>query len=134
MKIGNGQPTVGSSSLIERMQKAHAKEKTEVEEASSFSVDAPAPPPQTKEASPLEKSVMGIAERVLDGDLDDPSQVRREVISSIVDDRYGAMIDPESKQQTVDALEVALSDDPAFAAEVDNMLILAAQELATAPD
>jgi hypothetical protein len=73
---------------------------------------------------------MGIAERVLKGDLSDPVATRREVLSAIVDDKFGDMVEPSQKRRTLEMLEATLGEDPSFTREVDDMLVLAARSLA----
>lgn len=144
MKVNQGaQP----SQLFEQMRKAHTDRKQEiggVDKASGFSLQntgaASAQGAQgalgatgglATQTSPLQKSILQIAQKVLDGKHAEPVAARREVIEAIVDDRFGAMIDPSKRRQTVSMLEYTLSEDPHFAKEVDQMLIFAARELAT---
>lgn len=141
MKVNQGaQP----SQLFEQMRKAHTDRKDEsgqVGKGAGFSLQgtsasaqagAMSASQQTQKSSPLQQSILGIAQKVLDGKLKEPVAARREVIEAIVDDRFGAMVDPSKKRQTLSMLEYTLSEDPQFAKEVDQMLIHAARELATA--
>lgn len=144
MKVNQGaQP----SQLFEQMRKAHTDRKQEIggaDKASGFSLQNTAAASgagaagvqggavaQATQTSPLQKSILQIAQKVLDGKHAEPVAARREVIEAIVDDRFGAMIDPSKRRQTVSMLEYTLSEDPHFAKEVDQMLIFAARELAT---
>lgn len=125
MKIG--QSYSPPPSLIERMQKAHAEGK---ESASKASFEAPAArAEEVKTSSPLQRSVLGIAEKVMTGKVANEHDARREVLGAIVEQRYGDMVPPTQKRQAVQALEITLLDDPAFCQEVDQMLVLAAREL-----
>jgi len=128
MKIGQGQ--LDTSQLIERMQKAHAESKETKDTGSSFSISAAASTNESAPTSGIERSVMGIAERVLKGDLSDPVATRREVLSAIVDDKFGDMVEPSQKRRTLEMLEATLGEDPSFTREVDDMLVLAARSLA----
>jgi len=129
MKIGQGQ--LDTSQLIERMQKAHAESKEVKGSGASFALDAAgAPATESAPASGIERSVLEIAERVLNGELSDPSATRREVLEAIVDDKFGAMVEPSQKRRTLEMLEFTLGEDPAFSREVDDMLVLAARSLA----
>ena len=84
MKIGQGQ--LDTSQLIERMQKAHAESKEVKGSGASFALDAAgAPATESAPASGIERSVLEIAERVLNGELSDPSATRREVLEAIDD-------------------------------------------------
>lgn len=128
MKIQNGAP----SQLIEQMRKAHAERKAQLSEqgGQSFKLQEGQQANQATAPSEMESSLMSIARQVVDGKLNEPVAVRRQVIEVIVDQKYGALIDPAQKKQTLSILEYTLGDDPQFAREVDNMLILAAQQLA----
>lgn len=123
----------GSSALIEQMRQAHAEGKAK----SSKTGEVFSLPQQVAESSagpaanPMESSLMSIAQKVVEGDINDPVDARRQVIAAIVDERYGAMIEPEQRAQTLSMLEHTLVDDPQFSKEVDHMLILASQQLAT---
>lgn len=130
MKIENGHTQLDAAQLIEQMQKAHTEGKEQTQ-GSSFAVGGAEQAAPAEAASELERSVMQIAQRVLEGDLTEPASARREVIDAIVDERYGALVEPSQRRRTVEMLEVTLGEDPTFAREVDNMLILAAQELAS---
>lgn len=144
MKVNQGaQP----SQLFEQMRKAHTDRKQEIsgaDKASGFSLQNTgaasgagtagvqgATGAQATQTTGLQKSILQIAQKVLDGKHAEPVAARREVIEAIVDDRFGGMIDPSKRRQTVSMLEYTLSEDPHFAKEVDQMLIFAARELAT---
>jgi len=144
MKVNQGaQP----NQLFEQMRKAHTDRKQEIggaDKASGFSLQNTNPASaaggfgvqgaqatQASQTPPLQKSILQIAQKVLDGKHAEPVAARREVIEAIVDDRFGAMIDPAKRRQTISMLEYTLSEDPQFAKEVDQMLIFAARELAT---
>lgn len=139
MKIGQGNPAGGvNTSLIEQMQKAHAERLEETQKSggssSTFSmgeVEAAQPSDATSSLPSLDRKVVGIAERVLKGDLKDAIGARKEVLHAIVDTRYGDMIPTHKRRQTVQLLEQNMLDDPAFSKEVDHMLILAARQVAT---
>lgn len=137
MKIGQGQANIGGAgakSLIEQMQKAHAES---VEKASGSSktsrtfsmeqVQGSSPAPAEK-VSELDKKVVSIAERVLKGELEEPGEARQEVLHAIVEERYAELLTGPRKRQALKTLEGAMLGDPAFAREVDRMLILAARK------
>lgn len=123
----------GASALIEQMRQAHAEGKAKTARAG----EGFALPEQVSESSarsaanPMESSLMSIAQKVVEGEINEPVDARREVIAAIVDERYSAMIEPEQRAQTLSMLEHTLADDPQFSKEVDHMLILASQQLAT---
>lgn len=144
MKVNQGaQP----NQLFEQMRKAHTDRKQEIggaDKAAGFSLQSTNPTgaagaagvqntagAQATQASPLQSSILKIAQKVLDGKHAEPVAARREVIEAIVDDRFGAMIDPSKRRQAVSMLEYTLSEDPHFSKEVDQMLIFAARDLAT---
>ncbi len=145
MKIdGGGQ----AAELFAQMRKAHTERKQEVAGAGDFSITQAHKSPQasTPEVSSasaaqgtrpaegvpkLERSVMEIARKVLDGQVRQPAEARQQVIAAIVDERYGAIVPPSQRPQLMAALEFTLAEDPKFTQEVDRMLILAARDLAT---
>ena len=137
MKIGQGQGAVGgagASSLIEQMQKAHAESVEKAGGSSktsrSFSMDQVqgASATQAEKVSPLDKKVISIAERVLKGELGEPAAARKEVLHAIIEERYAEMLTGPRKRQALKTLEGAMLEDPSFARQVDQMLILAAQK------
>lgn len=127
MKIGQAQHN--APQLIERMQKAHAEVK-DSPKATSFSLQAPSRAAQSPAASPVERSIMDIARRVMSGDIKGDTQTRRHVLEAIVDDRFSGMVEAGQKKQTLEMLEYTLGEDPAFGREIDDMLILAARSIA----
>lgn len=129
MKIGNGQPA-----LIDQMRQAHLERQGELEGqgAKPFELDRSGEA-EVGRAAPtgLKAEVMGIADQVIRGEVDDVAQVRRQVIEAIVEERYADLIaELPNKRKALDTLEATLSQDPTFSQEVDRMLILAARDLA----
>lgn len=131
MKINDAQSQLDASQLIEQMQKAHNEGQEARATGGGFALQGAAAPEAPREVSALERSVMQVAQRVLDGEVTEPVAARREVIGVIVDERYGELVEPSQRRRAMQALEVTLGQDPTFAREVDNMLILAARDLAT---
>lgn len=140
MDIGNnGFNPGGGDDLLQRMERAHARE---VEAAGSVDGAASSAASGSLEGvdrsdaasgagSPeLEKQLLTTASDALDGDFSGPDEVRAAVVETIVDTRYGDGLAKSERDQIVTTLEQTLVDDPEFRAEVDNMLILAARELA----
>lgn len=137
MNIGsNGFNAGGGDDLLQRMERAHARE---VEAASS--VDSAASSAATgslggvgrsgaAESSELEAQLLTTASDALDGNFSGPGEVRAAVVETIVDTRYGDGLAQSERDRIVTTLDQTLVDDPEFRAEVDNMLILAARELA----
>ena len=127
MKVNQGAPA-----LIEQMRQAHAEGKAKASKTGEgFSLPQEASQGAPSTASPIESSLMSIARKVVEGDINTPVDARKQVIAAIVDDRYGNMIEPQQRTETLSMLEDTLVDDPQFSKEVDHMLILASQQLAT---
>jgi hypothetical protein len=139
MKIGNdGFSAGGNDDLLERMQRAHTRETeaaSSVDSGSSFEATRTGRADRTNGASPtkhpeLEKQLLETASAALDGQYDGPDEVRAAVVETIVDTRYGEGLAKSERSRIVDTLQQTLVNDREFRAEVDNMLILAAKELA----
>ncbi len=137
MKIGQGNPAGGmNASLIEQMQRAQSErlegtQKTgNASKAFSMESTQQVEGAASTDAMPsLDRKVVGIAERVLRGELQDAGSARKEVLHAIVDERYGDAIPKSQRRQTIKVLEQNMLDDPAFTREVDQMLILAARQV-----
>lgn len=144
MNIGNGTGTqIGGagSDLFERMRAAHAEAaeaatgSSEADGAGgSAAADVSGPEaadagPPLEEAAPLERRLMQAARHVLQGDFDRPGEVRRAVVDTIVEQRWSHVVDAEADSGMLETLRNSLSEDLAFRAEVDNMLLHAARRL-----
>lgn len=139
MDIGNNgfSPRSGDD-LLQRMERAHARETeatSNVDAAASSgagSLEGVDRSGATSGAgSPeLEKQLLTTASDALEGNFSGPDEVRATVVETIVDTRYGDGLAKSEHDRIVTTLEQTLIDDPEFRAEVDNMLILAARELA----
>ena len=136
MKVGQGDGAgAQAASLIEQMQRAHADGLERADSPSkSFSLDRTQGASETSKAAPVEapaveKAVLGIAKRVVSGELKESVVARREVLTAMVEDRFGHMLPAKLKRQTLKTLEQSLAHDPQFAREVDEMLVLAAERL-----
>ena len=126
MKV-NGSSSLDPS-LIEQMQKAHSSAKTQ-EAAPAFSTEGAAQVAPPASTPPPSQGVNRVAGRVLSGEISDPVEARREVVVSLVDERFGAIVPAGKKRQAVSMLEDTLLEDPNFAKEVDQMLLMAARDL-----
>lgn len=137
MKVGQGNAAGGmQAALIEQMQKAHAESVSESGKAGGssrqFSVgssEAAGAANAPEAVSPLDKKLVGIAERVINGEISDENAVRTEVLHAIVDERYGDMFEPRQKRQALKTLQHTLTNDPNFSREVDQLLIFASRQI-----
>lgn len=128
MKIGQNL----QAPLFEQMQKAHA-DAVQTPAATPFvtkDVDVSRAPDTTALAPPLRAAVSEIAQKVLGGQIKAPEQARSQVLQAIISDRWGDKLSPAQHRSVSKTLEQALLDDPNFVQEIDQMLILAAVELA----
>jgi hypothetical protein len=128
MKIGQNL----QAPLFEKMHKAHA-DAAKTPTAAPFApkdVDTCRTPDATLPAPPLRTAVSAIAQKILDGQIKAPEQARSQVLQAIISDRWGDKLSPTQHRAISKALEQALLDDPNFSQEIDQMLILAAAELA----
>ncbi|MGM0555887.1 MAG: hypothetical protein ACQEVA_05885 [Myxococcota bacterium] len=139
MKIGNdGFNAGGKDDLLERMERAHRREAeaaNSVDAGSSFDATRVGDAQKTTGASQTEKSelethLLETASAALEGEYDGPDDVRGAVVETIVDTRYGEGLARSERSHIVETLQQTLVDDREFRAEVDNMLILAARQLA----
>ncbi len=127
MKI-NGQNL--SVDLIARMQEAHKTEKTE--SSKTFDVSKAAGPSKAEATSDsgLDGKLRVTAEKALNGDFKNEKELRLEVISTIIDERFEGITTKRSeKKKLLQGLEATLLNDPEFATEIDDMMLMAAKEL-----
>lgn len=127
MKIGQNL----QAPLFEQMQKAHA-DAVKTSPAAPFAtrdVDASRAPDATS-TPPLRAAVSETAQQILSGKITSPEQARSQVLQAIISDRWGDKLSPAQLRSVSKTLEQTLLDDPNFAQEIDQMLILAAAELA----
>jgi hypothetical protein len=140
MKVGNGGfDAGGQDGLLDRMRKAHNSESEavgKVDSASSYSAAEQASragkaSEATGSKNPeLETELLTTAADALEGKYGDDDEIRGAVVETIVDTRYGENLAQSERSRIVSTLEQTLVDDQEFRAEVDNMLILAARQLA----
>jgi hypothetical protein len=130
MKI-DGQPT---SELLQQMQELHqdSVEQTGNAESASFTVDQTeaSAPVHSVEVSPLQERIEVEATRALNGDFASDADIRGAVIDAILDERLGDRVSGSDRRKMVKTLKENLVEDPGFVRQVDDMLLLAARELA----
>ena len=132
MKVGNGG---AGEDLIQRMKEAHHSEVEQAPEsdapssATATSAESVGGADESDDAK-LQENLLGTASDALDGKYESSDQLRGAVVETIVDTRYGTNLSDEQRTSVVDTLKQTLVDDVEFQREVDNMLILAARELA----
>ena len=140
MKVGDGGFGAGNQGdLLQRMQRAHTRES----EAAGKVGDSPAFDASQRSSAAgksdrasraqnpeLEDELLTTASAALEGEFETDDQIRGAVVETIVDTRYGDDLADSERSRIVSTLEQTLVDDQEFRAEVDNMLILAARELA----
>lgn len=129
---GNQVAGAGGDDLLHRMQEAH----DEQVEGKDFDragrgegVGESGRVAEVDESDPVERRAMDTARKALDGEFEEDREVRREVIASIVEERYAGMAGVGTEETLVDSVEEALVDDAAFRSEVDNMLLHAARRV-----
>ncbi|MFP4600480.1 MAG: hypothetical protein ACOC9W_00695 [Persicimonas sp.] len=143
MKVGDGNANAAShEELLARMQRAHRQEATEGVDGAQAATDAA--PAQSlgavggagagAEPSELQSRLLETAARALDGDFDSADALRGEVVEAIVEQRYADGVPDEQLDGIKDTVRATLTGDPVFRDEVDNMLVLAARELARTSD
>lgn len=126
--------------LLGRVHRAHDHEIEESENsetgetasAEESSLDEAEEVLKAQAGDRLQRRMIGCAREILDGRLDSSNQVRGEIIEAVVETRYDGLADEQRRTELIDALEATLGADPAFRAEVENMLIHAARKLGRA--
>lgn len=136
MKIDGSQM---ADSLLQRMQQANRAPEVESttsvgSEEKTFSVGelqsaGPAAPTKAAEPSALETELRATAERALRGEYNDAQSLRAEVVEHILRDRWEAKVGRAKTAKMIRTLKPTLVEDPEFARQVDEMLIMAAREL-----
>ncbi len=129
----DGQPGV---ELLQRMQELHQETLEQTKGTSTFSVDAPSSTDATSptsEVSALRERIEVEATKALRGDYASDSEIRSAVIDLILDERLGEQVTPAQRRKVGKKLKEDLVDDPGFVRQVDDMLLLAARELARRP-
>lgn len=143
MKVGDGNASAaGNEELLARMERAHRQEAAEgVDDAeasssaaSAQSLGAATGADGTSEPSKLQSRLLETAARALDGDFTSADALRGEVVDAIVEQRYADGVPDEQLDGIKDTVRATLTGDPVFRDEVDNMLVLAARELARAAE
>jgi hypothetical protein len=126
--------------LLGRVHQAHDREIDESEEVEGrerastegSSLDEAEDTLKAQVGDRLQRRMIGCAREILDGRLDSSEQVHGEIIEAVVETRYDGVADEQRRTELVEALEATLGADPAFRAEVENMLIHAARKLGRA--
>jgi hypothetical protein len=126
-----------NGSLLGRVRSAHDHEIDESEESEprktasreQHSLDEAENNLKAQAGDRLQRRMIGCAREILDGQLDSSEKVRGEIIEAVVETRYDGLADQQRRTELVEALEATLGADPAFRAEVENMLIHAARKL-----
>lgn len=140
MKVGDGGFGAGDQGeLLQRMQRAHTRETEaagEVGDAGAFDASqrtsgiGKSDRALRSQNPELEAELLSTASDALEGKFEGDDQIRGAVVETIVDTRYGDDLADSERTRIVSTLEQTLVDDHEFRAEVDNMLILAARQLA----
>ncbi len=139
MKVGDGNANAAShGDILERMERAHRQEAAEgVDDAqspsgaaSAESLGAATGAGATSEPSELQSRLLETAARALDGEFDSADALRGEVVDAIVEQRYADGVPADQLDGIKNTVRATLTGDPVFRDEVDNMLVLAARELA----
>jgi hypothetical protein len=131
MKI-DGQP---AAELLQQIQELHRQsvDQTTTDSAPGFSVDTASPASSTAPASastPLQDRIEVEASRALNGEFSTDAEVRSAVIDVIIDEKFGDRLSVADRRKMTRTLKENLVDDPGFVRQVDDMLLLAARELA----
>jgi hypothetical protein len=137
MKIDGSQ---FADDLLQRMQEAHEQQKTSTvsgtDTQKTFSVEqlaATREPEAVGEvaASGLETQLRATAEKALRGEFPDSAAVREAVVEDVLRDRWEAKVGRSQVEKMIRTLKPTLVDDPEFARQVDEMLIMAARSVGT---
>ncbi len=128
MKINGKNPSVD---LIARMQEAHKTEKSKSSKTFNISeVGSATPAEDASGATSLDGQLRITAQKALKGAFNDDKELRLEVISKIVDERFdGVLTKRTEKTKLLKGLEATLLSDPEFGNQIDDMMMLAAKEL-----
>ena len=136
--------THGTDTLLQRMQEAHQSPESVATEATNdvgkgfrvadVSPTAPTEATEATEATRLVSNLRSTAEKALRGEFAGPSEVRAEVVDHILRERWEAKLGKAKTAKMIRTMKPTLVDDPEFAREVDEMLIMAARELGAARD
>ena len=141
MRVGDNHSIGQGEDLLEQMRSVHAEAAQAADDVSGPSgADAagsadPAVGPQGAgkaggpAADPLEETLLETAKGALSDQFDGPDEVRQAVVDTILEQRWGHVVDAGDDGGLGESVRDMLSGDLAFQAEVDNMLLHAARRL-----
>lgn len=136
MKVGHDSTPKAADDLFERMRRAHRGEgvdevereeagledgRTDLEQGSAAAATGYAPR--------LQQRLIETAELAIDGAFQSPCELREAVVEAIVDERYADKLPADEADSIRQTVQGSLANDPLFRREVDNMLVLAAEQL-----
>ncbi len=110
---------------IHKTEKAQSSSKTFDLSKTEFTKASPSDAP-----SSLDGKLRVTAEKALKGEFKNENELRLEVISTIVEDRFDGILNKRSeKKKLLKGLEETLLNDPEFGNQIDDMMLMAARDL-----
>jgi hypothetical protein len=137
MKVGDDStPAAANDDLFERMRRAHRGGEVDEVEHGKADLDAgkadleATPRPSAADFAPgLQERLLEATELALDGAFQTPRELREAVVEAIVDERYADKLPASEADSIRQTVQASLANAPLFRREVDNMLVLAAEQL-----